>query len=200
MKIYNKYSSLWTSFTEGDEESFSDLYKLMYKDLFTYGSSLGIKEEDVRDIIQDLFVKLYTRPELIKSPISLQAYLYSSIRNTSVNLFLHEKKHDKLEQLEEFNIQFSVNEDFIESQEEKEQIHKTLNDILNRITPRQKEIIQLRFLHKLEYYQIANIMNLSEQAARNLLYRAFDKIRKESTTQTYIIILISLICSSPLTP
>lgn len=130
----------------------------------------------------------------------MQAYLYSSIRNTSVNLFLHEKKHDKLEQLEEFNIQFSVNEDFIESQEEKEQIHKTLNDILNRITPRQKEIIQLRFLHKLEYYQIANIMNLSEQAARNLLYRAFDKIRKESTTQTYIIILISLICSSPLTP
>ena len=60
------------------------------------------------------------------------------------------------------------------------------------MTPRQKEIIYLRFLHQKEYEEIAQIMDMSEQAARNLTYRAMEKIRKENNDFFVLLFMIAL--------
>ena len=44
----------------------------------------------------------------------------------------------------------------------------------------------------MDYKEIAVIMNLSEQAARNLTHRAMDKLRKENDTGFLILILFWL--------
>ena len=68
----------------------------------------------------------------------------------------------------------------------------SIKRILDGLTPRQREIIYLRFLHQMDYKEIAVIMNLSEQAARNLTHRAMDKLRKENDTGFLILILFWL--------
>lgn len=190
---YIAYSELWTSFVNGDDNAFAELYRKTYRNLYSYGLTFQINEEQVRDIIQDLFVKLYTNPGLIKETNTLIAFLFRAMRNACITELKTQQKLSALDDVEAFELNYSLNENLIEDKEQEEYIHAVINKILSQITPRQKEIIYLRFLHQLEYAEISEIMNLSEQAARNLLHRAMDKIRKENPESDFILFMLVLI-------
>ncbi len=175
-----KYCDLWISFINGDSNSFSELYKFFYKSLYSYGLSFKIEGEQVRDIIQDLFVKLYARPEFVKDASTLRPFLFTSMRNACINSIKTGQRITSLDIIEGFEINYSIDNNSIEDKEELERIKALVKNILDQLTPRQREIIYLRFLHQMEYEEISRIMNLSEQAARNLVYRAMDKMRNDN--------------------
>lgn len=186
-----KYYDLWTSFIKGDSDAFSELYRSFYKSLYSYGLSFKMSEEQVRDIIQDLFVKLYARPELVKDPSTLRPFLFTSMRNACLNSIKMEQRLASLDTIEGFEINYSINNNNIEDKEELERIKTLVKNILDQLTPRQKEIIYLRFLHQMEYEEISKVMDMSEQAARNLVYRAMDKMRKDNPgINPYLIFLL----------
>lgn len=187
-----KYSDLWISFIKGNDNAFSEIYKSSYRMLYAYGLSFNIADEYVRDIIQDLFLKLYTKPELVKDAATLRPFLFTAMRNSCINSIRANKKHIKLDYTEDFDINFSVDENIIEDNEEQEHIKALVKKILSELTVRQREIIYLRFLHQMEYEEISRIMNMTEQAARNLIYRAMEKIRKDNSNYDYCLFLILL--------
>lgn len=176
-----RYFNLWISFIDGDSNAFSEIYRGSYKSLYSYGLSFKIADDQVRDVIQDLFVKLYTRPDLVKDASTLKPFLFTSMRNACINLIKAGQKHSGLDKIEEFEVIYSINESRIEDKEDQERINILVKNILGQLTTRQREIIYLRFLHQMEYEEISRIMDMSEQAARNLTYRAMDKIRKENS-------------------
>ena len=84
--INKNESDLWLSFIEGENEAFSSLYRLCYPKLYAYGCRLGMSDAEVRDVIQDIFLKIYTRPELVKDRFTIRAFLFASIKNAYINL------------------------------------------------------------------------------------------------------------------
>ncbi|MFR9165116.1 MAG: RNA polymerase sigma factor [Dysgonomonas sp.] len=183
-------SELWTIFREGDESAFTSLYKLSYKKLYSYGLNLGMEDEQIRDIIQDLFIKLYTKPELIKEADTIKPFLFVSMRNAFINQKRVKNKYLSIEQIDNFDLRYSIHEDSIEKEEERKSIEDRINNIISGLTPRQKEIIYLRFLHQMSYEEIADIMNMSEQSARNLVYRTIDGIKKRSNGYKLVFLIL----------
>ena len=56
----------------------------------------------------------------------------------------------------------------------------SLQAAVGRLTPRQKELILLRFYEDLSYKEIASIMDFSKvEYVRILMHRAIKKLRKE---------------------
>lgn len=192
LESYND-SDLWNLFLEGDKEAFSVFYRHNYRRLYSYGVSLGMNNEVIDDIIQELFVKLYTRPQLIKDFSTIQAFLFVSVRNAFVNHEKQRKKYLGLDEFENFELSYSVENTQIEEQEELDALKEKIRKIIAGLTPRQKEIIYLRFLHQKEYEEIAQIMGMSEQAARNLTYRAMEKIRKENSDFFVLLFMMVLL-------
>lgn len=194
MSTFESYNELdlWKLFLEGDKEAFSVFYRHNYRKLYSYGISLGMDNELIDDIIQELFVKLYTRPQLIKDFSTIQAFLYASVRNAFVNHEKQRKKYLYLDEFENFELPYFVENTQIEDEEELKALKEKIHRIINSLTPRQKEIIYLRFLHQKEYEEIARIMDMSEQAARNLTYRAMEKIRKENNDFFVLLFMIAL--------
>jgi len=188
----DKCSDLWISFINGNENAFSEIYKSSYRMLYSYGLSFKISDEYVRDIIQDLFLKLYSRPELVKDAATLRPFLFTAMRNSCINSVKTNQRQTKLDNVEDFDLNFSVNENIIEDKEEQERVANLIKSILASLTIRQREIIYLRFLHQMEYEEISGIMNMTEQAARNLIYRAMEKIRKEHSSYDYCLFFILL--------
>lgn len=188
----DKCSDLWISFMNGNESAFSEIYKSSYRMLYSYGLSFKISEEYVRDIIQDLFLKLYSRPQLVKDATTLRPFLFTAMRNSCINSVKVTQRHAKLDNIEDFDLNFSVNENIIEDKEEQDNVKALIKKILASVTVRQREIIYLRFLHQMEYEEISEIMNMTEQAARNLIYRAMEKIRKDHSNYDYTLFLILL--------
>ncbi|MBK5721987.1 sigma-70 family RNA polymerase sigma factor [Dysgonomonas sp. Marseille-P4677] len=182
-------SDYWLSFINGDINAFSDFYRLSYNMLYPYGISLGIESEKVRDIIQDIFVRLYTNPNLINDSSTIKPFLLRSVRNAFLNIKKVENRHTDFEQID-FDLKYSVITDEIEELEKQEDIKLRIKNILSILTPRQKEIIYLRFMHQMDYEEISQIMALSDQAARNLLHRAIVKARGKENSKDLLILLI----------
>lgn len=191
-----KCYDLWISFIKGDSDAFSELYKLFYRTLYSYGLSFRTSEEQVRDIIQDLFVKLYARSELVKDASTLSPFLFASMRNACINSMKTEQRLTSLDTIAGFEINYSIDNNNIEDKEELDRIKILVKNILDQLTPRQREIIYLRFLHQMEYEEISKIMEMSEQAARNLVHRAMDKMRSDNPDiePFMIFILLKFVC------
>ena len=151
-----------------------------------------MSDAEVRDVIQDIFLKIYTRPELVKDRFTIRAFLFASIKNAYINLGNYGYRLVAIQNISDFEFTFSVENNALEEKEERENMSALIKRILDGLTPRQREIIYLRFLHQMDYKEIAVIMNLSEQAARNLTHRAMDKLRKENDTGFLILILFWL--------
>ena len=70
----------WDLIREGDEQAFRTLYSLYEDRLFRYGIGIAHDEELVNNAIQTLFTYLFERRKKLSVPISLYAYLASSLR------------------------------------------------------------------------------------------------------------------------
>ena len=95
---------------------FIALYKFYYQDLYAYGVSLGFNTEDVKDAIQEVYLKLY---------------LLRSVRNQLIDWERTKKDTSSIEEEERsFKLSVSVEESFI-SDEEDLLLKKRVNRILD---------------------------------------------------------------------
>lgn len=170
---------LWEKFISGDETVFSQLYKLCYRDLYAYGLSLGMDQELVKDTIQDIFFKLYTKKIHLKNNISLKPFLFRSMKNAFINHLIKDGREIPLVDGEyDFSFSYTI-EDSIISDESQRILINRVKLIMSSLSPRQTEVIYLRFLHEMDFVEIAEVLGMGVQAARNLLFRALKKMREE---------------------
>ena len=61
--------------------NFTELYDKQVDSLFAFGTKFTSDRELIKDCIQDVFVKLYTKKEELDSIGNIESYLYVSLRN-----------------------------------------------------------------------------------------------------------------------
>lgn len=171
-------TDLWLLFRKGDKRAFSRLYEESYQKLYSYGIHLGMDESQVSDAIQDIFLKLYEKPEIVTQPATLLPFLFRSVRNYFLNILKKENTQvDINDYITSFSFGYTIDEHLI-AEEDEMTLRNRVDEVLSCLTVRQKEIIYLRFLHEMSYEEIAQVMNITQQSARNTLYKTFEKIRK----------------------
>ena len=65
---------------ENYSEHFERLYKMMYKRLYLFARNFLMDEELADDIVQEVFVGLWTKGKMMKLDIPLERYLFTSVR------------------------------------------------------------------------------------------------------------------------
>ena len=73
------------AFKEGDEDAFRFYYEMYYHALCLFGIRMVKEEDDVLDIVQDVFVNLWKARETIESLVHMRMYLYQSMRHRCLN-------------------------------------------------------------------------------------------------------------------
>lgn len=169
----------WKKFIEkGDENSFSIIYNHRVDDLYSYGISLGFNKELCKDAIQDTFYKLYINREKLQHVENNTAYLFMTFKHRLIDLNKIERRDLELDSVNDsFTIQVTVLEDIIDV-ENSEIVKKKVASLLNSLTANQREIVYLKYMVGLQHREIATVLNINEESARKLLYRAMEKMRK----------------------
>ncbi|MFC2112436.1 RNA polymerase sigma-70 factor [Bacteroidota bacterium] len=83
----------------GEESAFRQLYDLYYTRLVMFARKYLDDMEIARDIVQEFFVQLYESRESLSIQTSIKSYLYSSVRNRSLNYLKHMQVRDKHQQI-----------------------------------------------------------------------------------------------------
>ena len=188
---------LWHSFLNGDDKSFALIYQRHIDRLLSYGYKLSTDKELVHDCLQDVFMDLFLRRKKVGVNIeNLKAYLFVALRNCLIKKITKNRKSENIEitegQAELFsNVEYCCQEQLIELEISNE-IKNKLSTAVNSLPPKQKEVIYLKFEEELEYLEISEILKISVESARKLLYRALISLRKVVEPATFQILFLFL--------
>ena len=138
----------------------------------------------VDDTIQDLFLWIAKNPQKLKEIKNLEVYLFSAFKkNIFQEIYKYENqqkvKNHFLESTDFESSESSPENKFIES-ERISNDSLLIQNLLNTLPPKQKEVLYLRNYLNMSYGEIAEIMDLSEQVVRNYGFRALQKLRVTS--------------------
>lgn len=186
-------TDLWASLLKGDNDALDKIYKAHFQSLFQYGMRMLHHEEEVRDCLHNLFVKIWENRKSLNQTDHIRYYLISSLRNIIINHRNKESKYEKIEASDEtvFDLKFTVESEYIQKEEINE---KTLQlaQAMNQLTARQKEIIYLKYFEELDYNQIAEILDLTTKGAYKLSARALDALREIMQVDKGLLLLLLL--------
>lgn len=179
----------WSTYRQAKETSIEDLcssdknliqfvYDKYADDLFSYGLKMGYKKEVLEDAIHDLFYKLCRSPNMLNQVNELKFYLFRALRNRLINI---DKSTSKFVTTETPEFNLSVKTDSLHlliEAEEQALIKKKVDKLLAVLTPRQREIIYLRFMHEMSYKEIGDLLDMTPASVKNVVYKGINKIRK----------------------
>lgn len=184
----------WNDFRYGDELALKLIFNNYYYALFNYGHKFTPDDHIVEDVIQDLFIKLWSDREVIKETDSVKNYLYKAFRRRLIRKLNYAPKIMGFPVMED-KIQFDIepgHDHRMISEERVHQIQHKLSAALGKMTARQREIVHLRYYEEMEFEEIAEVMQLSVKDTYKLLYRAIDSLKKHLPRFDYLVILYIL--------
>jgi RNA polymerase sigma-70 factor (ECF subfamily) len=170
---------------KGDDAAFEELVRLYQQTIFNVIYHNIGNRNDVEDIAQKVFAKIYFSLEKFDNKRPFFPWLY----RIAVNQCYDELRHIKRRKLFTFTELSLDDGDQIErllnqteqpsdSADDKEKEHALLRKILNLLPEQQRTAIVLRDLEEVPYQEMAEIMNCTEQAARLKVFRARARMRE----------------------
>lgn len=152
----------------------SDLERL-YDDhaqaLFGFLLNLTRNEEDTRDLLQELFVKLSRQPQLIENARDHRAYLLRLAHNGAIDLFRRRTVREKYQQ--------EPTELFAESANPDEKaFREALTIALETLPPEQRAVVHLKLWEDMTFDHIAEVLSVSINTAASRYRYALDKLRQ----------------------
>jgi RNA polymerase sigma factor (sigma-70 family) len=133
--------------------------------------------ELVKDSIQEFFYRMWKNNIDLHSISNVKFYLLKGLRRQILNVYeLKNYQVNKIELDENIGVEFSPEDYFINDQTE-EQLRTRVVKALNKLSPKQREAIYLRYFEGLDYAEIAGIMNINIQSAKNNVQRALESLK-----------------------
>ena len=177
---------IWANFKNGDNDSLSLIYAENSRRLYLYGLKLTTNHSIIEDSIQDLFSDLVKNRKKLGDTDNIQFYLIKSFKRRLQRELQKEKRYNLKDNEEEyvFEITYSIEHDIILEEESSLKV-KSLKKALNSLTPRQKEVVYLKFTEGLNYEDISEMMDMSIESCRNLIYKAIKSLKDSLLEKPY---------------
>ena len=184
-------SVLLSKVAVGDREAYKQLYNqyspLLNRYILTFVKN---SKEDAEEILQDLFLKIWMKKELLVNVNSFQAYLFRMAKNELINRRIRETKFKQIIQSQDFNYEMeSVHEKVIY----KEYLLAAKHAI-DQLSPQRRRIFEMRTQSDMPIEEIATKLNITKSAVKKQLYEATHFLRKQLKKATGWPVSIFLVC------
>lgn len=160
---------------EGSKDAFSEIYQRYWPLLFRHARKLLQNEEECKDVVQDVFISLWSAGLDFNENSSLSAYLYASTRNKILNIFRKSKVAGAhLESLGSFMEQGTNITDHLVREQ---MLARQIEEEISNLPARMREVFELKRKQNLSYKQISEIMNISDLTVKTQMNKAITILR-----------------------
>jgi RNA polymerase sigma-70 factor, ECF subfamily len=155
---------------QDDTEAFKELFKTYFASLIRFSWYRVHNMETSRDLVQDLFTRVWLKRHTLDPNKSIKAYLYKALNNLIINhINLSSSKTIPLDDIEGVWKHTDGN-DFV--------IMIDIKKALEKLPPKLKTVFMLSRYDGYDYAEIAEICNISKKAVEKRMSRAFILLRK----------------------
>lgn len=173
------YLELWNQARLGSREAYAQLCESHYRTLFNYGLNFTKDRELVKDVIQDLFLYLWEKRNVIGEINVMTIYLIRATRNNLISQLRKNQwnvLYDNFDSEEELTDEQTIESSLIEY-ERYSQNEQRMRKAIELLPKRQREVLFLKFYQGVSNTDIANLMNINNQSVSNHLQKALITLR-----------------------
>ncbi len=161
-------------------QHFEALFKSHFSSVKFFINMLLKSEEDAEDIAQDVFTKLWTKPEIWIDNDNKDNYIYAMAKNATLNFI----KHKRLEQnYQEKQIQEHVIKELFTPEDPLnpiyyKEIQLILEMTIERFPARRRKIFEMSRFDQMNHQEIASALNISVRTVEHQIYLALQELKK----------------------
>jgi RNA polymerase sigma-70 factor, ECF subfamily len=158
-----------------NEKQFEMLFKSQYVGLVKFAQRYVDEVETAEELVQDVFVNIWSNLEDIHIQSTIQSYLFGSVRNAALNYLKHQKVVSKYADNQRMYVDNSEHVDFLELDE----LKNRLAEAMNKIPEKCREIFELNRFEGKRYKEIAAELGISLKTVENQMGKALKILREE---------------------
>jgi RNA polymerase sigma-70 factor, ECF subfamily len=170
----------------GDEDAFERLVHTHDEGVLRLAYNLLRSQEDARDVYQEAFIRVYRNLHKFRFDCSFHTWLYRIVTNLCLD-HLRKRKvrredsssvetddgpRDRLDSVPEGRAESDPQRSLLSSE-----ISTRIGSVLDDLTPRERMVFELRHYQGMRLRSIGETLGTTEEAAKNCLFRATQKMR-----------------------
>jgi RNA polymerase sigma-70 factor, ECF subfamily len=187
-RLSPQIDSLIRAAQKGDQDAFETLVRTYDRSVLRLAMNLLRSPEEARDVYQEAFLRVYRNLNSFRFDCSFHTWLYRIVTNICLD-HLRKRKVRKEEPSVVETAEGPV--DRMDAVEEESaiadpertvrnlQLRERIEGALAGLTPRERMVFEMRHYEGLRLRNIGEILGTTEEAAKNCLFRATQKMRAE---------------------
>ena len=163
---------------EGEYElAFNSIVQTYSERLYWHVRRFVCSHEDTDDLLQDIFIKIWTALPTFRGDAKLYTWLYRIATNEVLN---HLRKQ-KFKALVSFESSYAVLEKMIDDDVHfnGNQLQRELHKAIQRLPEKQRIVFNLRYFDEMKYEDIAEITGTSVRALKASYHHAYGKVKED---------------------
>jgi RNA polymerase sigma-70 factor (ECF subfamily) len=170
----------------GDSDAFEQLVRTYDQQVLRMAFNLLHSQEDARDVYQEVFLRVYRNLAKFRFDCSFSTWLYRIV----ANLCLDQIRKRKVRKEDAQSVETASGEvdrfQFVQEQRAdvdpqrrllSAEVKARIGEVLEQLTPRERVVFEMRHFQGMRLRAIGESLGVTEEAAKNCLFRATQKMR-----------------------
>lgn len=183
-------NELFDLLKSGERGVFAEIYKRYKFILHNHAYKKIGNREEAKDVVQDVFTNLWLKREIIKVHTNLSGYLYTSLKNSILNLFAHQHVREKyVASMEIFSGMGAIETD---GEIREKQLSELIEIEIFALPSKMRNVFELSRKSYLSHKEIAGQLNISEKTVDRHISNALKILRTKLNMLFFLIFLFKL--------
>lgn len=174
MKPYGEFSDseLVSLLKNSDQLAYTEIYHRYKKLLYSFALKRLDNQDEVEDVLHELFLSLWTKRELLSDEVLLAPYLYNAVRYQIINIFSRRKISSRY--LDSFNhyMEYEYKADETDHLIRHKELSALIEKEIAALPKKMREVFELSRRAGYSRKQIAEELNLSEETVKSHMHHA----------------------------
>ncbi|MEX2234564.1 MAG: RNA polymerase sigma-70 factor [Cyclobacteriaceae bacterium] len=167
--------------TKGDDRAFAELYRKYHSDLYRYAWKFLRCDNDAKEIVHDVYFKIWEKRETLNSDLSIKYFLIKVCKNMVLNQMVKAARLSAYKQ----EILIASNEN-LENETEDAVIYadfeKFAHAAIAHLPPQRQAVYKMCKMEEKSYEEAAEAFGISKGTVRDHMLKATRSIKKFLST------------------
>jgi len=175
---------------EGNEKAFAEIFNHYQALLFDFAYKRIRDKDEAKDIVQEIFVRLWNNRAELQIKTNLRSYLYRCVLNSVLNILNRQVIREEYV----YSLQQMINECTQQADYHirEADMEKLIKAEIAALPPKMREVFEMRKKEYLSNKEIAFKLGISEQTVETHMKRALRVLRMRLGVGVFLVVLFLL--------
>lgn len=174
---------------KGDKVAFDTLFYAFEPTLYAYALKLTYDRDEAKEIVQEVFLKVWEKKQTIDPQYSFVSFLYTIAKNLVYNKAKH--RVYQFAYNEYVSLYDRQAESLTENMVQFNELHELVQSACQKLSPVRREVFILSRMEGLSHREIAERLNTSTSNVKNHIHKALRFLKEQ--LQVYVVIPLILL-------